>query len=208
MQHEGPFLPGRRLDGHSGNGYNVTDLIGAFVMKLTKRKPTGREVDEAAIERLEELRKKLHADNASAARNAASNLSWLQEDGYEILEEGLLKGTSRLTRGAAAYGLRKMRGRMKKKAVELLEKGRKSRKKDVAEVCTFALELMAQRRSAEQQPEPGNQQDGQPRKKKKRRRKKKKKKRPVFLRGQNGGRSGNRSPARGFNRSLGRGRNR
>lgn len=187
-------------------------------MKIAKRKPTGREVDAAAIERLEDMRKKLHADNASAARNAASNLSWLQEDGYEILEEGLLKGTSRVARAAAAYGLCKMRGRMKKKAVELLEKGRKSRKKGVCEVCAYAIELMAERKSAEPQAQPGNQQGGQTRKKK--RVKKKKKKHPVFLRGRAGGntaglgrsggmnRSGNRGPGRGFNRSDGRGQNR
>jgi len=182
-------------------------------MKITKRKPTGREVDVAAIERLEEFRKKLHADNASAARNAASNLSWLQEDGYEILEEGLLKGTSRVARAAAAYGLCKMRGRMKKKALELLEQGRKSRKKGVSEVCAYALELMAERKSAEPQAEPGNQQGGQTRKKRK---KKKKKKRPVFLRGRAGGntaglgRSGgmNRSGNRDLGRGPGRGRNR
>ncbi len=184
-------------------------------MKITKRKPTGREVDAAAIERLEEFRRKLHADNASAARNAASNLSWLQEDGYEILEEGLLKGTSRVAQAAAAYGLRKMRGRMKKKAVELLEQGRKSRKKGVSEVCAYALELMAQRKSAEPQAEPGNQQGGQTRKKRKKK-KKKKKRPPVLLRGRAGGNTGglgrsggmNRSGNRGLGRGPGRGRNR
>ena len=172
-------------------------------MKIKKRKATGREVDEAAIKRLEELRAKVHADNASAARNAASNLSWLQEDGYEILKEALLEGSSRAARIAAAYGLRKMRGRMKKEALELLEQGRKSRKKEVRNVCTRALELMAQRKQSEPSVPPGQELDGQPRKKQQ-----KKKSRPVLSRDRGPGRGSDRGLGRGPGRNSGRGRGR
>jgi hypothetical protein len=44
----------------------------------------------------------------------------MQEDGFEILKEALFGGASRTAKGAAAYGLRKMRGRMRKQAFELL----------------------------------------------------------------------------------------
>lgn len=169
-------------------------------MKIGKRKATGREVDEAALKRLEELRAKVHTDNVSAARNAASNLSWLQEDGYEILKEALLEGSSRVARIAAAYGLRKMRGRMKKKALELLEQGRKSRKEEVRNVCTRALELMAQRKQAEPAVPPGQELEKQPRKKKKRR--------PVLSRGRGPGRGSGRGLSRGLGRGPGRERGR
>ena len=95
-------------------------------MKLSKRIPTGREKDQAAVELLEELRQKLYNENPSVARRAAFNLSWMQEDGLEILEEALNSKASRKTKSAACYGLRNMHGRMKKVAADLIIKGVRS----------------------------------------------------------------------------------
>ncbi len=86
------------------------------MMKLQERKPSGREKDEAAVALLAQLREKLHSEEISLARKAAYNLSWMQEDGLDILVEALLGGFSRDTKKAAAYGLRSMNGRMRKLA--------------------------------------------------------------------------------------------
>jgi len=83
-------------------------------MNLERRPPSGREKDAESVEFLEKLRSKLHHDNISVARRAAYNLSWMQEDGLEILKEALYSNTGRITKTAASYGLRNMRGRMKK----------------------------------------------------------------------------------------------
>jgi predicted N-acetyltransferase YhbS len=80
-------------------------------MSLGKREPSGREKDEAAVEQLAQLREKLHVDDISKARKAAFNLSWMQEDGLEILTEALFGNFQRTTKKAAAYGLRSMHGR-------------------------------------------------------------------------------------------------
>jgi hypothetical protein len=90
-------------------------------MKLKKRVPSGREKDQQAVELLEQLREKIYCDNSSVARHAAFNLSWMQEDGLEILKEALYGIANRTAKSAAAYGLRKMRGRMKKQALAMLE---------------------------------------------------------------------------------------
>jgi len=111
-------------------------------MKLSKRKPTGREKDQAAIELLEELRQKLYNENTSVARRAAFNLSWMQEDGYEILEEALYSKASRRTKSAACYGLRNMHGRMKKIGAELILKGVQSSDNGTKDVCITAVKLM------------------------------------------------------------------
>ena len=112
-------------------------------MKLEKRVPSGREKDEAAIELLEKLREKLHSENVSTARLAAFNLSWKQEDGLEILVETLCGPFSRTAKKAAAYGLRSMRGRMKKMAVEVLKGGLKHSDRTTRAACEKALMLMA-----------------------------------------------------------------
>jgi hypothetical protein len=91
-------------------------------MKLQERKPSGREKDEAAIALLAKLREKLHSEEISLARKAAFNLSWLQEDGLDILLEALFGSFPRDTKKAAAYGLRSMNGRMRKLAEEALTK--------------------------------------------------------------------------------------
>lgn len=112
-------------------------------MRLEKRKPSGREKDEEAIKLLEQLREKLYVDDISAARRAAFNLSWKQEDGLDILKEALLSDSSRTAKIAAVYGLRNMQGRMKKPALTLLEQGLKHRKTDIRNACNHALSLIS-----------------------------------------------------------------
>ncbi len=112
-------------------------------MKLEKRIPSGREKDEAAVELLAKLREKLHSENVSTARLAAFNLSWKQEDGLDILTETLLGRFSRTAKKAAAYGLRSMKGRMKKLAVEVLKDGLKNSDRTTRAACEKALLLMA-----------------------------------------------------------------
>ena len=85
-------------------------------MESGKRKISGREKDEASIILLEKLQGQLHSSNASIRRRAAYNLSWMQEDGLDILKSTLFKECAVTTKNAAAYGLRKMQGRMKKMA--------------------------------------------------------------------------------------------
>jgi len=113
--------------------------------KLPKRKPSGREKDQASIKLLEQLRQKLHSEQASVRRIAAFNLSWMQEDGLDILKEALYGDFSPRAKTAGAYGLRKMQGRMRKKALEVLEKGLKSRSKSTRQVCGHALALLGKR---------------------------------------------------------------
>ena len=81
-------------------------------MKLERRKPSGREKNEASIKLLEQLRERLHSDETSSARRAAFNLSWMQEDGLDILKEALFSNSPKKTKTAVAYGLRCMHGRM------------------------------------------------------------------------------------------------
>ena len=110
-------------------------------MKLEPRKITGREKDEAAIKLLEQLRLMLYSDDVSNARRAAFNLSWMQEDGLEMLKEALFGTAARRTKSAAAYGLRRMHGRMKKPAREVLVQGLESQNSDTIEVCKNAISL-------------------------------------------------------------------
>lgn len=110
-------------------------------MKLEKRKLSGREKDEAAIELLERLREQLHSSNTTIARQTAFNLSWLQEDGFDILKEALFTSKSKRTKNAATYGLRKMRGRMSKPGLALIEEGAQGDDPVTAEICKSALEV-------------------------------------------------------------------
>jgi hypothetical protein len=130
-------------------------------MKLEKRVPSGREKDEAAIELLEKLREKLHSENVSTARLAAFNLSWKQEDGLDILKETLCSRFSRTAKKAAAYGLRSMKGRMKKMAVEVLKEGLKHSDRTTRAACEKALLLMAggvpKKSGSGRRPKSGNQ---------------------------------------------------
>ncbi|NQT00443.1 MAG: hypothetical protein HQ580_00315, partial [Planctomycetes bacterium] len=96
----------------------------------------------AAIELLRQLTRKLCSNDITTARLAAFNLSWMQEDGLAIFTETLMGNYSRTTKKAAAYGLRSMKGRMKKLAVEVLEQGLKHRDRTTKAACVKALSLM------------------------------------------------------------------
>lgn len=111
-------------------------------MKLEKRKPSGKEKDEGSVRLLEQLREKLYSEQISTARRTAFHLSWLQEDGFEILKEALFGDSSKTTKTATAYGLRSMRGRMKKTAIELLQKGVKHKNRNTRDACKNSLSLM------------------------------------------------------------------
>jgi HEAT repeat protein len=113
-------------------------------MESERRKLSGREKDEAAVKLLEKLQDQLHSPDASNRRRAAFNLSWMQEDGLEILKKALLGSVSVTTKNAAAYGLRKMRGRMKKLALEVLKDGLKRPDNSTRDVSRHALRLLGE----------------------------------------------------------------
>ena len=107
-------------------------------------KISDREKIEESARQLKRLREKLlHAADTSKARRAAFNLSWMQEDGLDILKGAVFENTPRITKSAAAYGLRKMNGRMKKMALEVLEEGLRSPDKGTKVVCRRALDLLS-----------------------------------------------------------------
>lgn len=111
-------------------------------MKSEEQKSSGREKDQAAIELLRQLTRKLCSNDITTARLAAFNLSWMQEDGLAILTQVLLGDFSRTSKKAAAYGLRSMKGRMKKMALEVLEQGSKHRDRTTKAACVKALSLI------------------------------------------------------------------
>jgi hypothetical protein len=113
-------------------------------MKLQERKPSGREKDQAAVERLAELREKLHCEDVSTARKAAFGLSWMQEDGLDIFVEALFGSFPRVTKQAAAYGLRSMNGRMRKMAEDVLTQGLTHDNRITKEACAKSLLLIKQ----------------------------------------------------------------
>jgi hypothetical protein len=114
-------------------------------MESEKRISTGREKDEAAIRLLAKLKDQLRSSDASNRRKAAFNLSWMQEDGLEILKDALTGNDHITTKNAAAYGLRKMQGRMKKMALDVLNQGLKHRDNSTRQVCRSALQLLGQK---------------------------------------------------------------
>lgn len=111
-------------------------------MKSDDTKSTEKERDEAAVEQLRQLTRKLCSNDITTARLAAHNLSWMQEDGLAILTETLMGNYSRTTKKAAAYGLRSMKGRMKKLALGVLEQGLRHRDRTTKAACIKALSLM------------------------------------------------------------------
>jgi hypothetical protein len=111
-------------------------------MKSEEQKSSGREKDQAAIELLRQLTRKLCSNDITIARLAAFNLSWMQEDGLAILTQVLLGDFSRTSKKAAAYGLRSMKGRMRKMALEVLEQGLKQRDRTTKAACVKALSLV------------------------------------------------------------------
>jgi len=127
------------------DSYLLADIEKGVFMESEKRILTGREKDEAAIKLLEKLKEQLRSSDASNRRRAAFNLSWMQEDGLEILKEALTGKDHITTKNAAAYGLRKMKGRMKKMALEVLNQGLKDRDSSTRQVCGSALQLLGQK---------------------------------------------------------------
>jgi len=111
-------------------------------MKSDETRSSERERDEAAVEQLRQLTRKLCSNDITTARLAAHNLSWMQEDGLAILTETLMGNYSRTTKKAAAYGLRSMKGRMKKLALEVLEQGLRHRDRTTKAACVKAISLM------------------------------------------------------------------
>ncbi len=119
---------------------------------MEKRVLSGREKDQASIKLLKKLRELLFSSDASNRRRAAYKLSWMQEDGLDILKAALLSNYPVPAKNAAAYGLRKMRGRMKKMALEVLEQGLKHRDTSTREICRNALQLLGQKVPKESRP--------------------------------------------------------
>ena len=112
----------------------------------SENKPgSGREQDEASVRLLKKLEEQLCSSNASARRQAAFNLSWMQEDGLEILKGALFGDMPSPTKNAAAYGLRKMRGRMKRQAIEVLKHGLEDGDGSTKEVCRNSLVLVGEK---------------------------------------------------------------
>jgi hypothetical protein len=112
-------------------------------MELGKRHPSGREKNAALVALLAQLRDKLHSKDISTARKAAFNLSWMQEDGLDILVEALFGNFPRTAKKAAAYGLRRMNGRMKRLAREALARGLTHENRVTQEACATSLKLMS-----------------------------------------------------------------
>jgi hypothetical protein len=131
-------------------------------MKLEKRQPTGREKDEESIQLLEQLREQLYSSNISTVRQSAFRLSWMQEDGLEILREALLGDTPRRAKSAAAYGLRKMRGRMRKMAEETLVEGSRHEDRGTAEISRNALVVLKKGKTAPKRPSRPERPKGKP----------------------------------------------
>ncbi|MBW7990305.1 MAG: hypothetical protein FVQ84_09865 [Planctomycetes bacterium] len=111
-------------------------------MKSDETKSSEKERDAAAVEQLRQLTRKLCSNDITIARLAAHNLSWMQEDGLAIFTETLMGNYSRTTKKAAAYGLRSMKGRMKKLALEVLEQGLRHRDRTTKAACVKALSLI------------------------------------------------------------------
>ncbi len=121
-------------------------------MRLEKRKPSGREKDEASIQLLAKLREQLYSSNISTVRQTAFNLSWMQEDGLDILKEGLTGDTPRRVKSASAYGLRKMRGRMRKQAEDVLIQAMSHPDSRTAEIARNALIVLKKGKGAGKRP--------------------------------------------------------
>ncbi len=102
------------------------------------------EKTQESIKLFERLTEKIRSENPSIARKTALNLSWLQEDGLEILKNALIGDETHTTKSAAAYGLRKMQGRMKKNARKILEDGCNMQDAETKKVCENALRVLQQ----------------------------------------------------------------
>ena len=130
-------------------------------MAFESKKSPERKRDDETVALLIKLRGQLLSKNISTARLAAHNLSWKQEDGLAILKEALFGDYPRTTKKAAAYGLRSMKGRMQKMAVDVLEQGLKHRDRTTKAACVKSLSLMKgqvpKQASSSGKPAPGKQ---------------------------------------------------
>jgi hypothetical protein len=111
-------------------------------MESEQQKDLDKQKEEISRQLLEKLKGQLHSTNASIRRRAAYNLSWMQEDGLDILKGILLGDFTETAKNASAYGLRKMQGRMKKKALDVFKEGLKQRNSTTGEICRNALVLL------------------------------------------------------------------
>lgn len=112
---------------------------------MEKKELTDKERDEESIKLLKKLKEQLYSADASSRRRSAYKLSWMQEDGLEILKTILLSDVPVTTKNAAAYGMRKMRGRMKKMAREVLEQGMNNGDNRTSEICRNALQMLGEK---------------------------------------------------------------
>lgn len=101
-----------------------------------------RQRNEATIELLRKLREKLLSDDISTARLAGFELARKQEDGLTILSEVLFGSYPRTAKKAAAYGLRRMNGRMRKMGLEVLQQGLRHRDRTTKAACIKSISLM------------------------------------------------------------------
>jgi hypothetical protein len=113
-------------------------------MEVEKKRSPDRQKSEDSKKLLRKLREQLLSSNGSIRRQAGFNLSWLQEDGLEVLKDALFGDSPITTKNAAAYGLRKVHGRMKKMALEVFKQGREHQQSSIREVCTRALILLGE----------------------------------------------------------------
>jgi hypothetical protein len=97
---------------------------------------------EETIRLLALLKEKLYCGDVSKARRAAHNLSWMQEDGLEMLKTALLSEAPGATKNAAGYGLRHMNGRMKKAALEILQQGLNHPSRMTRDISSKALKML------------------------------------------------------------------
>ena len=110
-------------------------------MAMDSKKTGNDQRSEESIAFLRKTREELLSDDITIARLAAFKLSWKQEDGLAILTEALFGKYPRTTKKAAAYGLRSMRGRMEKMALEVLEQGLKHRDRTTKAACIKSISL-------------------------------------------------------------------
>jgi len=135
---------------HTANSNSLILLIyeRVSIMEAERKKRSSQEKqenNEGSKNLLERLREQLYSSNGSIRRQAGFNLSWMQEDGLEILKASLFGDSPTTTKNASAYGMRKMRGRMKKMALETLKEGLQHQNSSVRDVCTKALVLMGEK---------------------------------------------------------------
>jgi hypothetical protein len=111
-------------------------------MEVERKKGSDQQKSEESKKLLQKLRDQLYSSDGSIRRQAGFHLSWLQEDGLETLKATLFGNAPITTKNAAAYGMRKMRGRMKKMALQVLKEGLEYKTSVVRDVCKKALIML------------------------------------------------------------------